>query len=88
MLQKMRAAMKAATPNWTGWKTAKLVLTVIGALAADFVTTKDFDALGAAAATAIHIAASVVGQVDAIALTIVIALSGTAAGPTIQRKAP
>ena len=76
------------SPSSTRKDMISLVLTVIGALAADFVTTKDFDALGAAAATAIHIAASVVGQVDAIALTIVIALSGTAAGPTIQRKAP
>lgn len=79
--------LRSVTPNWTGWKTVKLVLTVVGGLATTFATTSAFDALGPAVSATVHSVASTVGQLDATALAVVIFLSGTSAGPTVQKKA-
>ncbi len=86
MFMKARAAWQAATPNWTNWKTAKLALTVIGGLATTFATTSAFDALGPSVVATVHTVATDIGQIDTVALSVVIALSATSAGPTIARK--
>jgi hypothetical protein len=65
-------------PNWTGWKSLKLVLTAVGVGAAALATS---DALPPAS----RAIAQVVGAIDASLLAIVITLSGTAAGPTVVK---
>jgi hypothetical protein len=66
-------------PNWTGWKTLKLILTAVGAgagvLAASPVVGPTVQAI-----------AAVTGVIDASTLAVVIVLSGTSAGPEIVRK--
>jgi hypothetical protein len=63
-------------PNWTGWKTVKLVLslgaTLVGSLAAAGVISPEI--------------AHVAGITDGALLSIVIALSGTNAGPAMAAK--
>lgn len=78
----------SVAPNWTGWKTVKLVLTIVGGLAAEFSTTTSFDALGPAVVTTVHSIAATVGQLDATALAVVIFLSATSVGPTVQKGNP
>jgi hypothetical protein len=66
-------------PNWTGWKTVKMVLTGV-ALAAGSI------AVGKGLPDSVHAIAAAVGQINAAALAVVIMLSGTAAGPTITKN--
>ena len=63
-------------PNWTGWKTTKLVLATVAAGAAG---------IAAAHLGAVSDYASTVGTIDGTLLAIVITLSGTALGPTIGK---
>ena len=62
-------------PNWTGWKTVKLVLslgaTLVGTLAAAGVITPDL--------------AHTIGIVDGALLSMVIAVSGTVIGPQVSK---
>jgi hypothetical protein len=66
-------------PNWSGWKSLKLVLTGIGIAAG---------AVGASAALppSVQAIAQAVGAIDGAFLVAVIALSGTVAGPALARK--
>lgn len=65
-------------PNWTGWKTVKLALTGLG-VAAGALSVSD------ALPPSVRAIATAVGAVDGAFLTAVIALSGTAAGPTVAK---
>jgi hypothetical protein len=67
-------------PNWTGWKTVKLILSAIGAGAAGIATAN--------LSPAVTQIATVVGTVDGTLLTLVVIASGTNAGPAmaVQRK--
>lgn len=64
-------------PNWSGWKTVKLILSAVGA--------------GAAGIAAAHISdvvtqiATVTGTVDGSLLAVVVLLSGTALGPSLVK---
>lgn len=64
-------------PNWTGWKTVKLVLGVVGAAAGGVAAQYAGSALGTDA--------SIVGSVDASLLSFVVIFSGTALGPTVSK---
>ncbi len=64
-------------PNWTGWKTIKLALGVIGTAAGAVATANQ--------GTAIGNAASIVATADAALLSVVVMLSGTAMGPTVSK---
>ena len=58
-------------PNWTGWKTVKAVLFVLGGLVPTIVPSEYQ-----------HLAAVIVGAVGSI----VVVLSGTSAGPVVLSK--
>ena len=64
-------------PNWTGWKTTKLVLSILSAGAAG-VATGNISA-------AVTQDATIVGTLLGTMLTIVVVASGTSAGPTVTK---
>ena len=66
-------------PNWSGWKTLKLVLTCIGIAAGSLAASTALPALVVSIAQA-------VGAIDGAFLVAVIALSGTAAGPSLVKS--
>lgn len=63
-------------PNWTGWKTVKLVLSGIAAAAGGVAAAH----LGVVSDTA-----NIVGTVDASVMALVVILSGTSAGPAVSK---
>jgi hypothetical protein len=60
-------------PNWTGWKTIKALLGAVAAIAAS---------LGAGGVITPQLALEISGVAGAL-VTLVVTLSGTAAGPTM-----
>jgi hypothetical protein len=67
-------------PNWTGWKTVKQVLAILGTVAASLSAANQGTQTGNIA--------SIVGVIVGALSTVVIALSGTALGPTVVAGKP
>lgn len=63
-------------PNWSGWKTVKLLLSVVGGLVGTLAT----------AGVLPENVASVIAAVDGTLLTLVVTLSGTAMGPSLVKS--
>ena len=63
-------------PNWTGWKTVKLVLATLAAAAGG---------IGAAGLGGVSTDAVIVGTVLSALTGVVVVFSGTAAGPKMVR---
>jgi len=71
--------MGSLFPNWTGWKTVKIILTGVAIAATSLATGTGLPAV-------VHGIAASVAQIDGAVLAVVIFLSGTAVGPAMMKK--
>lgn len=65
-------------PNWTGWKTVKLVLSVIGTAAGSVAAAHQGSTIGNVA--------TIVSTLDTALLGVVVILSGSNMGPAMAPK--
>jgi hypothetical protein len=66
-------------PNWTGWKTIKLVLAIIAGAASGVAAGHVSDAITSAS--------NMIGTIDGVLLSLVVVLSGTSMGPAVVGRA-